>query len=225
MIHDASRGWPWLPGTIHERSRRQSTEHPEAGGVQRRMARAARADYDPSMRPMPLMCLLAASAVAQVAAAADKTLYKCRAADGSLSFQESPCDGEPLEVIPIAPEAKPSGASATVSLDTAGCRDLAKVIWRLDGSTTTFDVSADARRELTERRATLRDRCGLTLDPSPLAVDCALLAEAMRLRRGDATAIDEAAHARIATQHAERCSDAAINADLDRALRRLEDGR
>jgi len=48
-----------------------------------------------------------------------------------------------------------------------------------------------------------------------------LLAEALRLRRGDASAIDEAAHARIATQHGERCSDAAIGADLDRALRRV----
>ena len=165
------------------------------------------------------------AALALPVTAADKTLYKCRAADGSLSFQETPCDGEPLEVIPIAPEAKPSASSATVSLDTAGCRDLAKVIWRLDGSTTTFDVSVDARRELSERRATLRERCGMTLDPSPLAVDCALLAEAMRLRRGDASAMDEAAHARIATQHGERCSDAAIAADLDRALRRVEGGR
>jgi hypothetical protein len=172
--------------------------------------------------PIPALLLLAA---ALPAAAADKTLYKCRAADGSLSFQEAPCSGKPLEVIAIAPEAKPPGASATASPDTAGCRDLAKVIWRLDGATTTFDISTDARRELTERRATLRDRCGRTLDPSPLAVDCALLAEAMRLRRGDATAMDEAAHARIATQHGERCSDAAINADLDRALRRVEGGR
>jgi hypothetical protein len=189
------------------------------------MASAARADYDPRMRPMPLLTLLAAAILALPASAAERTLYKCRVADGSLSFQEAPCSGEPLEVIAIAPEAQRAAARTAVTSDTAGCRDLATLIWRLDGATTTFDVSADARRELTERRATLRDRCGLTLDPSPLAVDCALLAEAMRLRRGDATAMDEAAHARIATQHGERCSDAAINADLDRALRRLEDGR
>lgn len=167
-----------------------------------------------------LLCAAAASA-----AAADKTLYKCRAADGSLSFQETPCDGTPLEVIPIAPEAGSAGDAPRVSLDDAGCRDLARVIWQLDGATATFDVSVDARRELTERRATLRSRCGLILDPSPLAVDCALLAEALRLRRADATALDDAAQARITTQHAERCSDAAVRADLDRALRSSEPAR
>jgi hypothetical protein len=167
-----------------------------------------------------VLVLLCGAAVS--AAAADKTLYKCRAADGSLSFQETPCDGAPLEVIPIAPEAKPSGAATSVSLDDAGCRDLARVIWKLDGATATFDVSTDARRELTERRETLRTRCGLILDPSPLAVDCALLSEALRLRRADSAALDDAAQARITTQHAERCSDAAVRADLDRALRRTE---
>jgi hypothetical protein len=166
--------------------------------------------------------LVLALAAAHPAAAAEKTLYKCRAADGSLSFQETPCDGAPLEVIPITPEAKASGDTPAVSLDDAGCRDLARVIWKLDGATATFDVSADAKRELTERRETLRTRCGLILDPSPLAVDCALLAEALRLRRADAAALDEAAQARISTQHAERCSDAAVRADLDRALRRTE---
>ncbi|MCE3005061.1 MAG: hypothetical protein LW860_20545 [Xanthomonadaceae bacterium] len=171
------------------------------------------------MRTLILALLLLTLPLA--AGAAEKTLYKCRAVDGSLAFQETPCDGQPLEVIPITPEARSAGDATEVALDTAGCRDLAKVIWRLDGATATFDVSADAKRELTQRRATLRDRCGLTLDPSPLAVDCALLAEALRLRRGDASAIDEAAHARIATQHGERCSDAAIGADLDRALRRV----
>jgi hypothetical protein len=185
-----------------------------------RPASPRRPRYDGGMRPT-LPILLALAAFAAPAAAAEKTLYKCRAADGSLAFQEAPCDGQPLEVIPIAPEAKSAGPTTDVAFDTAGCRDLAKVIWRLDGATTTFDVSDDARNELAQRRTTLRDRCGLRLDPSPLAVDCALLAEALRLRRGDAEAIDEAAHARIATQHGERCSDAAIGADLDRALRRV----
>jgi hypothetical protein len=176
------------------------------------------------MRRSLLLALLL-PALMLPAVAAEKTLYKCRAADGSLAFQETPCDGQPLEVIPITPEAKSSGPTTDVAFDTAGCRDLARVIWRLDGATATFDVSRDAKTELAQRRATLRDRCGLTLDPSPLAVDCALLAEALRLRRGDDAALDEAAHARIATQHGERCSDAAIGADLDRALRRVGDAR
>jgi hypothetical protein len=156
-----------------------------------------------------------------VANAQDKTLYKCRADDGSLSFQEVPCAGEPLKVIPITPEAATSDV-APVAIDDAGCRDIALLIWKLDGATATFDNSDDARRELTERRATLRERCGLVLDPSPLAVDCALLSEALRLRRDDASAIDEAAQARIGTQHAERCSEGAVRADLDRGLRRVE---
>jgi hypothetical protein len=155
-------------------------------------------------------------------AAQDKTLYKCRALDGSLSFQETPCVGAPLEVIAITPEANSDSDSATVALNEAGCRDLALVIWRLDGATATFDVSTDAKRELTDRRATLRERCGLVLDPSPLAVDCALLAEALRLRRADESAVDDAAHARIGTQHAERCSESALRADLDRGLRRVD---
>lgn len=159
---------------------------------------------------------------ASAAGAQDKTLYKCRAIDGSLSFQETPCDGAPLEVIAITPEAKDAGDSATVALNEAGCRDLALVIWRLDGATATFDVSTDAKRELADRRATLRERCGLVLDPSPLAVDCALLAEALRLRRADESAVDDAAHARIGTQHAERCSESALRADLDRGLRRVD---
>lgn len=172
------------------------------------------------MRPI-LPCCLMLLLAANSAFAADKTLYKCRAADGSLSFQETPCDGAPLEVIAITPEAGASSGGAAVAFDDAGCRDLAKLIWRLDGATATFDVSKDAQRELVERRATLRDRCGLVLDPSPLAVDCALLSEALRLRRGDAEALDEAAGTRIATQHAERCSDAALARDLERALRRI----
>jgi len=165
-----------------------------------------------------LALLVSASAVC----AQDKTLYKCRAIDGSLSFQETPCDGAPLEVIAITPEARGGGDTATVALNEAGCRDLAVVIWRLDGATATFDVSADAKGELSERRATLRERCGLVLDPSPLAVDCALLAEALRLRRSDQTAVDDVAHARIGTQHAERCSESAVRADLDRGLRRVD---
>jgi hypothetical protein len=154
------------------------------------------------------------------AVAQDKTLYKCRAADGSLSFQETACDGKPLEVIPIAPESASREKGVSITVDDANCRDLARVIWRLDGSTATFDVSADAREELAERRASLRERCGLVLDPSPLAVDCALLSEALRLRRTDQAANDDPAHARIATQHGERCSDAAIRADIERGLRK-----
>jgi hypothetical protein len=172
------------------------------------------------MRPI-LPCCLVLLFAAGTAPAAEKTLYKCRAADGSLSFQETPCDGAPLEVIAITPEPEASASAPAAALDDTGCRDLARVIWRLDGATATFDVSSDAQRELTQRRATLRDRCGMVLDPSPLAVDCALLSEALRLRRGDSEALDEAAGTRIATQHAERCSDAAIARDLERALRRI----
>ena len=171
-----------------------------------------------------LLICVALLVSASAASAQDKTLYKCRAIDGSLSFQETPCDGAPLEVIAITPEASRAGDGdgATVALDEAGCRDLALVIWRLDGATATFDISTDAKRELADRRATLRERCGLVLDPSPLAVDCALLAEALRLRRADESAVDDAAHARIGTQHAERCSDSALRADLDRGLRRVD---
>ncbi len=169
-----------------------------------------------------LLICVALLVSASAASAQDKTLYKCRAIDGSLSFQETPCDGAPLEVIAITPEASSAGGGAAVALDEAGCRDLALVIWRLDGATATFDVSTDAQRELADRRATLRERCGLVLDPSPLAVDCALLAEALRLRRADESAVDDAAHARIGTQHAERCSESALRADLDRGLRRVD---
>lgn len=168
----------------------------------------------------PILALLLMAAPL-TAGAAEKTLYKCRAADGSLSFQETPCDGAPLEVIAITPEPEVSASASAATLDDAGCRDLARVIWRLDGATATFDVSTDAQRELVARRATLRERCGMVLDPSPLAVDCALLSEALRLRRGDSEALDEAAGTRIATQHAERCSDEALARDLERALRRI----
>lgn len=147
----------------------------------------------------------------------DKTLYKCRAADGSLAFQETRCDGAPLEVIAISPEK--SDPAPAILIDDKSCRDLAQVIWRLDGATATFDISADAQRELVERRRSLRERCNLTLDPSPLAVDCALLAEALRLRRNDKEAASDPAHVRITTQHAERCSEAAVKADIERALR------
>ena len=164
-----------------------------------------------------LIVMAAVFAFAGMASAADKTLYKCRAADGSLAFQETPCDGAVLEVIAIAPEK--AAATPAVEVTDKSCRDLAQVIWRLDGATATYDISDDAQRELAQRRKGLRERCNLTLDPSPLAVDCALLAEALRLRRNDKDAATDPAHVRITTQHAERCSDAAIAADIERGLR------
>lgn len=151
-------------------------------------------------------------------AAADKTLYQCRAADGSIAFQETPCEGTPIKVIPI--HAKAAG-EALVELDDPACQALAQLVWRLYGQVDNTDFSPQGRQELDARRATLARQCGVELGPTVLAGECATLGAAVGLGPGP----DTAAYDRLVRQHDALCSKQAIASDLARALRRIEPGR
>ncbi len=164
------------------------------------------------MRPFPL--LLTAVLVALPTRAADKTLYQCRAADGSIAFQEEPCDGEPMKVIPIDPKA--TGAPL-VELTDPTCQALAQLVWRLSGQVDNTDLSMQGRQELEARRATLAAQCGVELGPTVLASECATLAAAVGLGPGP----DTAAYDRLVRQHDTLCSEQAIASDLARALKRI----
>src|SRR5689334_23010496 len=98
------------------------------------------------MRARHLLLPLLLLAVTSGAHAAEKTLYKCRATDGSLAFQEEPCAGAPLEVIPITPE-----TTKPIKLTEPGCVAMAKDIWYLKGTVEHIDTSDASRQRLRER--------------------------------------------------------------------------
>lgn len=160
-------------------------------------------------RCLPLLLLLVACAPA---AAAEKTLYKCRAADGSLAFQEEPCIA-PLAVIPIAPE-----SAAPFKLTDPTCIAMARDIWYLKGTVEHIDTSEPSRQRLREREDTLRNQCGASLDRTQLQIECAVLGGALGVR-GDGTPENEASLLKVRQQHAAQCGDAQVEADMQRHLR------
>lgn len=160
-------------------------------------------------RFLPSLLLVACAA----AGAADKTLYKCRAADGSLAFQEEPCAGAPLEVIPIAPEnAKP------FKLTDPTCIAMARDIWYLKGTVEHIDTSDASRQRLRDREATLASQCGAALERTQLQIECAVLAGAQAVS-GDGSPESEASLLKVRQQHAAQCSDAQVDADMAKHLR------
>lgn len=157
-------------------------------------------------RFLPLLLLAACTA----AGAADKTLYKCRAADGSLAFQEEPCEGKPLEVIPIA-DAKP------FKLTDPTCVAMARDLWFMKGRVEVIDTSDASRQTLREREATFANQCGAVLERTQMQIECAVLAGADSVR-GDGTPESEAKLAKVREQHAAQCGDAQVDADLAKHL-------
>lgn len=170
--------------------------------------------------PRPLLCLFMTAALLPAAQAADKTLYKCRAADGSLAFQEQPCASEPLQVIPIQPDQPPR----PVQLKNDTCRALARLVWRQGGEVGQTEFGNEAQQALLERRKTLRAQCGVELNPSPLAMDCATLQAALRLDVANPDQKTPDARARIESQHRTQCADDAIERDIQQSLRAVEIG-
>lgn len=159
-------------------------------------------------RLLPLLLLAACAA----APAAEKTLYKCRAADGSLAFQEEPCEGAPLQVIPISPE-----TTKPLKLTEPACVAMARDIWYMKGTVEHIDTSQPSRQRLHEREASLRAQCGAELDRTQLAIECAVLAGALGVS-GDGTEESEAKLLKVRQQHAAQCSDAKVQADIDAHL-------
>jgi hypothetical protein len=159
-------------------------------------------------RLLPLLLL----ALGATAAAADKTLYKCRAADGSLAFQEEPCTA-PIAVIPIAPE-----STAPFELADPACVAMARDIWYLKGTVEHIDTSEASRQRLREREATLASQCGAALDRTQLQIECAVLGGALGVR-GDGTPETEASLLKVRQQHAAQCGDTQVEADMRRHLR------
>lgn len=161
-----------------------------------------------------LLLLFAAtlSLFACAAAAEDKTLYKCRAEDGSLAFQEEPCMA-PLAVIPITAE-----ATAPFELTDPACVAMARDIWYLMGTVEHIDTSEPSRQRLREREATLRNQCGARLDRTQLQMECAVLGGALGVR-GDGTPESEASLLKVRQQHAAQCGDTHVEADMRSHLR------
>jgi len=159
-----------------------------------------------------LLPLLLIAACAAAGAAEEKTLYKCRATDGSLAFQEEPCAGAPLEVIPITPE-----ATRRIKLTEPTCIAMARDIWYLKGTVEHIDTSDASRQRLHEREATLRNQCGAELERTQLAIECAVLAGAVGVT-GDGTPASEASLLKVRQQHAAQCGDAQVQSDIDKHL-------
>lgn len=140
-------------------------------------------------------------------AAPEKTLYKCRIADGSIAFTETPCQGERIATIPIDPSAKAKQAA----LKEPSCQALAKEIWLLQGQVDHTEFGAAPKETLKNKTRQFKAACNATLERSELAMECAVLGKAARLIGAD----DQSdASARIKAQHATQCNAAAVAGDI-----------
>lgn len=158
---------------------------------------------------MKIVLALILAAAATGAHAADKTLYKCRAADGSLAFQEAPCDGKPLATIPITTEQQ------KVNLTDPACRNMARDLWRLLGRVDLTEFGDAAHQDLDARKLTFREQCHAELERSQRAIECAVLAGAVSLSTINDTEEERAKAERVKNQHKTECSQTVIDADID----------
>jgi hypothetical protein len=158
---------------------------------------------------MRTLLALTLALAATGAHAAEKTLYKCRAADGSLAFQEAPCDGKPLATIPITAEPQ------KVDLGDPACRNMARDLWRLLGRVDLTEFGEAARQDLQARKQTFRDQCHADLERSQRAIECAVLAGAVSLSTVNDTDEERAKAERVKNQHKTECSQSMIDADID----------
>ena len=86
---------------------------------------------------------------ALLAAPAQADVYKCRDADGKLSFTDRPCPkGAQSETVEIV---DPASDAAVASIEP-GCVDLAQAVWRLQPMEAGGRLSADQRSELSGAR-------------------------------------------------------------------------
>jgi hypothetical protein len=158
-----------------------------------------------------------------LSSAADKTLYQCAAADGSIAFQETPCQGEPMQIIPIDEK-----EAAPLQFKNETCKVLARLVWKKSGELGQTEFGVQAQEELAKRRTTLRTQCGLELNPSPLAMDCATLSAAVQFTAAASPAGEGEQKADVASvDHVEKqfktqCTDAAIEQDILRSIRAVQ---
>lgn len=165
------------------------------------------------LKPLAFVLFVAAAAVAMPAAAVEKTLYKCRSADGSIAFQEAPCEGQALATIPITEEVP------VVKLTDDGCRNMARDLWRLLGRVDLTEFGDTAKKELAERQQSFRGQCNAELERSQRAIECAVLSGAVALSSDAGTPEEQAKTAKVKAQYEHECSAATIDADIDRHLR------
>lgn len=164
-------------------------------------------------RVLSLAISLTLVIAAPAAFAAEKTLYKCRSADGSIAFQETPCEGEAMAIIPITEE------RPVVKLADDACRNMARDLWRLLGRVDLTEFGEPARQELAARQQSFRDQCGAELERSQRMIECGVLAGAVAISATAGTEAEQATAARVKAQHNAECNQAAIDADIDRNLR------
>jgi hypothetical protein len=163
--------------------------------------------------PLRIMLAVALCVAAAPAFAAEKTLYKCRSADGSIAFQEAPCEGQALATIPITEEVP------VIKIDDPGCRNMARDLWRILGRVDLTEFGEPARQELAQRQQTFREQCKAELERSQRAIECAVLSGAVALSDDAGDAEQQAKTERMKKQHATECGQSVIDADIDRHLR------
>lgn len=154
---------------------------------------------------------------ALLAAPAQADVYKCRDADGKLSFTDRPCPkGAQSETVEIV---DPASDAAVASIEP-GCVDLAQAVWRLQPMEAGGRLSADQRSELSGARNRLEQECGMQLASSSLAFRCQVRQAAVTA--ATARAADPAHAGDLAMAEADykqQCDDGAVNADIRQHLR------
>lgn len=164
---------------------------------------------------MRYWCALALAAM--FAAPVHAEVYKCRDADGKLSFTDRPCPkGAQSETVELV---DPTNDAATADIEP-GCVDLARAVWRLQPMEAGGRLSADQRSELVGARNRLEQECELQLASSSLAFRCQVRQAAVTA--ATARAADPARAGELAMAEADykrQCDDGAVNADIRRHLR------
>jgi hypothetical protein len=141
-------------------------------------------------------------------------VYKCRTADGSLAYQDQPCRTGTSEVVDFGG----AGRRARARLEDPACIPIARELWRLNATVNYTDQTAQGRALVEERRATLASQCQLKLERTELASRCSQLERAIN----QASDKGSAAFDRAGQQYDTTCSEAEIEADIQRSIRPIE---
>ena len=157
--------------------------------------------------------VLATFAVAPVQA----EVYKCRNANGSVSFTDRPCPQDAQsETVQLH---DPVGDAAVADVEP-GCMELAQPIWRLQPMEAGGRLSGEQRSELTGARNRLEQDCRMQLASSSLAFQCQVRQAAVTAATARAA---DPAHAQDLAQaeadYQRQCDDSAVNADIRAHLR------
>jgi hypothetical protein len=158
---------------------------------------------------LPSLLLFAAS---ELAAESVSAIYKCRAADGSLAYRDTPCSGDDnTELV----ELHGSGAVKRARALEGPCLALAKELWRLNGTVNLTELGAEARGRLTETRSRLNNQCRVDLDRTELSQRCAQMEHRVNVEsRRDVQALG-----RLGREFELACAPATVEEDIRRHVK------